>query len=150
MYAAICIVALLFAPNASATSHTRYRGPDGWRTHAHAGVDRGVGDAEALAEEARWRTYTSQVPDVPLDAIGKRFRTPSDHEYKTASAPKDGYLNVHLVPHTHDDTGWLLTVDEYYYQKVQYILDTVVQQLGSLHLLTEAGACTMRPRRTII
>jgi lysosomal alpha-mannosidase len=46
-------------------------------------------------------------------------------------------LNVHLVPHTHDDVGWLKTVDQYYYgsrnriQKagVQYILDSVVQQL---------------------
>lgn len=46
-------------------------------------------------------------------------------------------LNVHLVPHTHDDVGWLKTVDQYYYgsrnriQKagVQYILDSVVQSL---------------------
>uniref|UniRef100_A0A1I8QD07 Alpha-mannosidase n=1 Tax=Stomoxys calcitrans TaxID=35570 RepID=A0A1I8QD07_STOCA len=46
-------------------------------------------------------------------------------------------LNVHLVPHTHDDVGWLKTVDQYYYgsqtliQKagVQYILDSVVQEL---------------------
>lgn len=46
-------------------------------------------------------------------------------------------LNVHLVPHTHDDVGWLKTVDQYYYgsrsgiQKagVQYILDSVIQSL---------------------
>ncbi|XP_026325480.1 LOW QUALITY PROTEIN: lysosomal alpha-mannosidase-like [Hyposmocoma kahamanoa] len=46
-------------------------------------------------------------------------------------------LNVHIVPHTHDDVGWLKTVDQYYYgsqntiQKagVQYILDSVVKEL---------------------
>ncbi len=44
---------------------------------------------------------------------------------------------MHLVPHTHDDVGWLKNVDEYYYGSkkditpvgVQYILDSVVPQL---------------------
>merc|ERR1719242_1685667 len=46
-------------------------------------------------------------------------------------------LNVHLVPHTHDDVGWLKTVDQYYYGSakditdvgVQYILDSVIPEL---------------------
>jgi len=46
-------------------------------------------------------------------------------------------LNVHVVPHSHDDVGWLKTLDEYYYGSsnvidngsVQYILDSVVAAL---------------------
>ena len=47
-------------------------------------------------------------------------------------------LQVHIVPHTHDDVGWLKTVDQYYYGAnnsiqnagVQYILDTVIRELS--------------------
>ncbi|KAG0712703.1 Lysosomal alpha-mannosidase [Chionoecetes opilio] len=50
---------------------------------------------------------------------------------------KEGMLNIHLVCHTHDDVGWLKTVDQYYYGSrtgtqnagVQYILDSVVDAL---------------------
>ncbi|XP_033225298.1 lysosomal alpha-mannosidase-like [Belonocnema kinseyi] len=46
-------------------------------------------------------------------------------------------LNVHLVPHTHDDVGWLKTVDQYYFGSrnnihragVHYILNSVIQSL---------------------
>uniref|UniRef100_A0AAF5PKD7 Glycoside hydrolase family 38 central domain-containing protein n=1 Tax=Wuchereria bancrofti TaxID=6293 RepID=A0AAF5PKD7_WUCBA len=46
-------------------------------------------------------------------------------------------LNIHLICHTHDDPGWIKTIDQYYYgsQKektaagVQYILSTVMDEL---------------------
>ena len=51
--------------------------------------------------------------------------------------PGDEPLTVHVVPHTHDDVGWLKTVDEYYlgannsiqHAGVQYILDSVLLAL---------------------
>ncbi|XP_071952735.1 lysosomal alpha-mannosidase-like [Antedon mediterranea] len=57
--------------------------------------------------------------------------------YQSCTGTKEGAINVHLVPHTHDDVGWLKTVDEYYYGAnnsiqhagVQYILDSVVSEL---------------------
>ncbi|KAL0029171.1 hypothetical protein WJX79_000097 [Trebouxia sp. C0005] len=59
--------------------------------------------------------------------------------YKTNASRVEGKLNVHLVPHTHDDSGWLKTMDQYYYGSnnkmqlaaVQYILDTVIQALDA-------------------
>ncbi|CAL8126674.1 unnamed protein product [Orchesella dallaii] len=57
--------------------------------------------------------------------------------YSSCPKTKDGYINVHLVPHSHDDVGWLKTVDQYYYGDnnkiqlgaVQYTLDSVVSEL---------------------
>ncbi|XP_030561633.1 lysosomal alpha-mannosidase isoform X2 [Drosophila novamexicana] len=57
--------------------------------------------------------------------------------YSSCHPTKPNMLNVHLIAHTHDDVGWLKTVDQYYYgsetriQKagVQYIIDSVVESL---------------------
>ncbi|XP_044309624.1 lysosomal alpha-mannosidase isoform X2 [Varanus komodoensis] len=57
--------------------------------------------------------------------------------YESCPVTKPDMLNVHLVPHTHDDVGWLKTVDQYFFgvrndiqhAGVQYILDSVIPQL---------------------
>ncbi|XP_025208868.1 lysosomal alpha-mannosidase-like isoform X2 [Melanaphis sacchari] len=58
--------------------------------------------------------------------------------YESCHPVKDGYLNVHFIPHTHDDVGWLKTVDQYYFGTnssiqlagVQFILDSVITELA--------------------
>jgi Glycosyl hydrolases family 38 N-terminal domain len=49
----------------------------------------------------------------------------------------DRQINAHIIAHTHDDVGWLKTVDEYFtgandenaHASVQYVLDTVIDEL---------------------
>ncbi|KAH8282663.1 hypothetical protein KR054_009022 [Drosophila jambulina] len=58
--------------------------------------------------------------------------------YESCPATKSNMINIHLVPHSHDDLGWLKTADQYYYGNkhsiqhagVQYIFDTVVAELA--------------------
>ena len=69
-------------------------------------------------------------------SIGLAVATAVRHN--THAAPRKGFLNVHIVPHTHDDVGWLKTVDEYYtgqnnsiqHAGVRYILDSVIRSLA--------------------
>ncbi|XP_054710202.1 lysosomal alpha-mannosidase-like isoform X2 [Uloborus diversus] len=57
--------------------------------------------------------------------------------YEKCPTGEDDKLNVHLVCHTHNDVGWLKTVDQYFYGAnqsiqnagVQYILDSVITAL---------------------
>ena len=77
------------------------------------------------------------------------YKIPSSRQKKPESFKCRGYedscpkidpgksIHVHLVPHSHDDMGWLKNIDEYYYGMksyiqragVQYILDSVIKEL---------------------
>ncbi|KAK9678088.1 hypothetical protein RND81_11G187100 [Saponaria officinalis] len=58
-------------------------------------------------------------------------------EYNTSGKLVSDKINVHLVPHTHDDVGWLKTVDQYFVGSnnsirgacVQNVLDSVISAL---------------------
>ncbi|KAI4327749.1 hypothetical protein L6164_020175 [Bauhinia variegata] len=58
-------------------------------------------------------------------------------KYNTGAGVVQGKLNVHLVAHSHDDVGWLKTVDQYYVGSnnsiqgacVENVLDSVVASL---------------------
>ncbi|CAI5481216.1 unnamed protein product [Closterium sp. Yama58-4] len=49
--------------------------------------------------------------------------------YETDAVPVESKLNVHLIAHSHDDLGWTSTIDKYYVTSVQYIIETVIDQL---------------------
>ncbi|CAI2734863.1 unnamed protein product [Schistosoma spindalis] len=81
--------------------------------------------------------YTNQCYSVSFHDLLKYFSS-SKCGYESCETGKSGYLNIHLIPHTHDDVGWLKTVDQYYYginnmiqrAGVQYILDSVISALA--------------------
>ncbi|XP_076977823.1 lysosomal alpha-mannosidase [Tamandua tetradactyla] len=108
-------------------------GADAWAAGLRAG-------GPGVAAESRMspRALRSLLRPLPflllllLEAPGARAAG-----YETCPKVQPDMLNVHLVAHTHDDVGWLKTVDQYFYgiqndiqhAGVQYILDSVVSAL---------------------
>lgn len=79
----------------------------------------------------------NQKNQVPVRSLAANSSGPTTCGYESCPRTSAGKINVHLIAHTHDDVGWLKTVDQYYYGTnkqysevgVQYILDSVIPQL---------------------
>ena len=89
-----------------------------------------------------------KMKSLLLFFLSVEFFSPSAAQncgYESCPKIKSDKLNVHLICHSHDDVGWLKTVDQYYYGSnrkpwngdtenqragVQYIIDSVVKELA--------------------
>lgn len=66
-----------------------------------------------------------------LPPYGQQQQPPVSQEQVGGNCPvtKEGMLNVHIICHTHLDTGWVETFDQYYYGYVETIINSVVKSL---------------------
>eukprot|EP00270_Netrium_digitus_P020579 TRINITY_DN8522_c0_g1_i1.p1 TRINITY_DN8522_c0_g1~~TRINITY_DN8522_c0_g1_i1.p1 ORF type:complete len:144 (+),score=26.09 TRINITY_DN8522_c0_g1_i1:36-434(+) len=68
--------------------------------------------------------------ELPFDnAEGGVWRQGWPLEYR-GDEWDDERLQIFVVPHSHNDPGWLMTVDEYYSSKTRHIIDTIVLTLS--------------------
>jgi len=87
-----------------------------------------------LTKSARVQDHQCSIPpwtSLPARERGSPpYSPPEDWEYDTKGGPVEGKINIHIVPHSHDDTGWLFSVDQYFQKEVWYILHSVVDALA--------------------
>ena len=81
-------------------------------------------------------TATDDV-DVDVDVDITNNNNNNNNVHQSQYDPSSNKLNIHIVPHTHDDVGWLKTVEQYYYGQnhtirhacVSCILDSIIYAL---------------------
>ena len=107
--------------------------------------DSGAGDrAETVEEEILHTGHLNHKADTRIrkyasstDPNTDSYDDDDEGNAKTENV-KAKILNVHVVPHTHDDVGWLKTIDQYYNGRnetiqvasVRDILDSVIEALS--------------------
>ena len=92
---------------------------------------KGVGYEDLKRWEEKQKKIKEQMEIIKNGGkISKKEQNTREHQ--------DKLLTVHLVPHSHDDLGWVKTMDEYYsggqmgtqHASVGSILDSVVHELS--------------------
>eukprot|EP01061_Rhynchopus_euleeides_P019355 TRINITY_DN317_c0_g1_i1.p1 TRINITY_DN317_c0_g1~~TRINITY_DN317_c0_g1_i1.p1 ORF type:complete len:1106 (+),score=505.33 TRINITY_DN317_c0_g1_i1:99-3416(+) len=100
---------------------------------AAVALDRKHINGDSWVSQAGGYKYNKTIPywtdKVPKERGAVPYSPPADWKYSTQGGPVEGKINVHLVPHSHDDTGWQVTVDQYFYEEVYYVLDTLLIRL---------------------
>lgn len=66
-----------------------------------------------------------------LDVDGGAWKQGWDVKYRGDEWDQEK-LKIFVVPHSHNDPGWKLTVDEYYDRQSRHILDTIVETLSKV------------------
>lgn len=84
-----------------------------------------------------------------LDKDGGAWKQGWEVNYRGDEWDKEK-LKIFVVPHSHNDPGWKLTVEEYYNQKSRLILDTIVDTLSKVNLISFWGIYSCNILLTLI
>jgi alpha-mannosidase II len=63
------------------------------------------------------------------DVDGGVWKQGYDIKYNEKEWTSEKKLTVFVIPHSHNDPGWLLTFEQYFMQRTRSILDTIVNVL---------------------
>lgn len=68
---------------------------------------------------------------LPFDDIdGGEWKQGLEISYDPKQWNQNKKLHVFVVPHSHNDPGWLMTFEEYFAARTKSILDTIVNSLS--------------------
>ena len=71
------------------------------------------------------------IESLPFDDIdGGVWKQGFDITYDSRQWSQDKKLNIIIVPHSHNDPGWIMTFEEYFEKRTRSIIDTVVNSLS--------------------
>lgn len=146
-FAALFILAFLrlgfpSSRSAALSSPARPRGARLTRRPAFRHRDSAAAEAAAAAVAARIGR------EAPVDITTRDLYDRIDFSDVDGGAWKQGWevkyrgdewdaekLKVFVAPHSHNDPGWIRTVEEYYERQSRHILDTIVESLSKVLLV---------------
>lgn len=121
-------------------------GLDGGQGHAGRGgisglrhITNNLTHASVMADDCVFAVTAPPPADIQMEKVYEllKFDNPDggawkqgwDIEYSPVQWTPERKLRVFVMPHSHNDPGWIKTLDQYYHDQTRHILDHMVEKL---------------------
>jgi len=111
-----------------------YIKPTSTESYAFGGAYQALSDGKCLVANPATSKCSCGSEFTIHQSVSTLVDTASPYQHASVTVCERGMtklINVHAVPHTHDDVGWLETMDGYYECCVRNIITTVVDALAA-------------------